>query len=134
MNWTRIVLGGVVAGIVTNLVDFVMHGILLADTYKKYSEAFSQTEANPAKFFAVSIAVSLGVAILFAKTRATWAAGWKGGATFGLFFGIAHFFTGFYNPLVIAGFPYYLGWCWGGIGVIGGVVRGAVLGAFIPRD
>ena len=82
----------------------------------------------------MSIAVSLGVAILFAKTRATWASGWKGGATFGLFFGIAHFFTGFYNPLVIAGFPYYLGWCWGGIGVIGGVVRGAVLGALIPRN
>ena len=64
MNWTRIVLGGVVAGIVTNLVDFVMHGILLADTYKKYSEAFSQTAANPMKFFAVSVAVSVCVAIL----------------------------------------------------------------------
>ncbi|MBP9826600.1 MAG: hypothetical protein KBF21_20395 [Thermoanaerobaculia bacterium] len=134
MNWTRIVLGGVVAGIVTNLVGFVMHGILLADTYKRYSEVFTQTEANPAKFFAVSIALSLGVAILFARTRPSWAAGWKGGATFGLFFGCAQLFVNFYNPLVIAGFPYYLGWCWGGIEVILGVVRGAVLGALIPRQ
>ena len=133
MNWTRIVLGGLAAGIVTNLVDFVMHGILLADTYKKYSEAFTQVQTNPAKFFAVSVAVSLCAAVLFAKTRSSWAAGWTGGASFGFFLGLAFFFTNFYNPLVIGGFPYYLGWCWGGIGVIGGVIRGAVLGAVIPR-
>jgi len=134
MNWTRIVLGGVVAGIITNLANYVMHGMLLADTYKKYSDAFSQVPVNPAKFFAVAIAVGICVAILFGKTRASWAAGWRGGATFGLFLGIAHFFTNFYNPLVIGGFPYYLGWCWGGIGVIGGVIGGAVLGAMVPRN
>jgi len=134
MNWTRIVLGGVVAGIVTNLASYVMHGILLADTYKKYSDAFSQVPTNPAKFFGVAIAVGVCMAILFGKTRTSWAGGWKGGATFGLFVGIAGFFTHFYNPLVIGGFPYFLGWCWGGIGLISGVLSGAVLGAIVPRE
>ena len=133
MHWTRILAGGVVAGIVVNLVDFVLHGQVMAETYKKYDTVFSQKEANPAYFFAAAILVGIFVALLFAKTRASWAEGWKGGATFGLFFGLATFFMNFYNPLVIADFPYYLSWCWGGIGVIDGVVGGAVLGSIIKR-
>lgn len=134
MNWTRIVLAGVVAGIVAFFANFVMHGMLLADTYKKYTDAFSQVQVSPFKFLAVALAVNICVAILFGRTRASWAAGVKGGLTFGLFLGLAQFFTHFYNPLVIGGFPYYLGWCWGGIGVISGLLTGAVLGAIVPRD
>jgi len=133
MNWTRILAGGVVAGILVNLVDFVLHGMLMAPTYKKYSDVFVQTEANPAYFFAASIAVAICIAILFGKTRGSWAEGWMGGATFGFFFGLATFFMNFYYHLVIAGFPYYLGWCWGGIGIIDGVIGGAILGAIIKK-
>ena len=133
MNWGRVFAGGIVGGIVVNLVDFVLHGQVMAETYKKYDTVFSQKEANPAFFFAAAILVGIFVALLFAKTRASWAEGWKGGATFGLFFGLATFFMNFYNPLVIADFPYYLSWCWGGIGVIDGVVGGAVLGSIIKR-
>ncbi len=133
MNWGRIFAGGIASGIVVNLVDFVLHGQVMAATYKKYDTVFSQKEANPVYFFAASILIGIFVAALFAKTRASWAEGCKGGATFGLFFGLATFFMNFYNPLVIADFPYYLSWCWGGIGVIDGVVGGAVLGAIIKR-
>jgi uncharacterized protein YacL len=134
MNWTRVIIGGVVAGIVTNLADFVMHGMIMANTYKKYDQVFNQTQANPLKFAAISIVVALCVAILFAKTRQNWAAGWMGGLTFGFFFGLATFFMNFYNPLVIGGFPYYLAWCWGGMGLIGAMFGGAVLGALIPKN
>ena len=134
MNWTRVVLGGVAAGIATFLADFVMHGMLLADTYRRYTEVFSQTEVNPALFAAVSVTTGTFIAILFAKTRSSWEGGWMGGATFGLFFGLALFFMNFYSPLVIGGFPYFLAWCWGGIGVVDGVIGGAVLGAIIPRE
>lgn len=134
MNWTRVLLGGVAAGVVVNLADFVMHGQIMANTYKRYDTVFSQTAANPAYFFAASILIGIFVAMLFGKTRGAWAAGLKGGATFGFFFGMATFFMNFYSPLVIADFPYYLAWCWGGIGLIGSVIGGAVLGAIIPRD
>lgn len=133
MNWTRIVMGGIVAGIVGWLADFVMHGVILADTYKKYSQVFTQTEANPLYFLAISLAMWTMTAILFAKTRASWAEGWKGGATFGFFLGLAVFFGNFVYPLVIDGFPYYLGWCWGGTALIGGVVAGSALGAVLKR-
>ncbi len=112
----------------------VMHGMIMADTYKRFDQVFTQTEANPLLFFAVAMATGVMVAILFGKTRAAWAPGWKGGLVFGLFFGLATFFLNFYNPLVIDGFPYYLSWCWGGIGVIDGLIGGTVLGLIIPRD
>ncbi|MBP1643406.1 MAG: hypothetical protein H6Q03_2075 [Acidobacteria bacterium] len=134
MNWGRVILGGVVAGIVTWLADFVMHGMIMAETYKKYSQVFTQTAANPAAFAAISIVVGIFVAILFARTRASWAAGWQGGLAFGFWFGMALFFMNFYYPLVLDGFPYYLGWCWGGIRLIDGLLGGVVLGAIVRRD
>jgi hypothetical protein len=133
MNWGRVLTAGVVAGVVVNLVDFVLHGVIMAETYKKYDTVFTQTQANPAYFFAAAIAIGIFVAILFAKTRASWAEGWKGGMTFGLWFGLATFFFNFYSPLVIADFPYYLAWCWGGIGLIDSLVGGSVIGAIIKR-
>ena len=46
MNWIRIVVAGVVAGFVTNIADFVMHGFILGKTYMRYP-VFSQEQANP---------------------------------------------------------------------------------------
>lgn len=111
MNWTRVLAGGIAAGIVTNLADFVQHGMIMANAYKKYP-ASTQTAANPAMFAFVSVVVGICIAILFGRTRSAWAAGWKGGAVFGFYFGLAIFFMGFYNPLVLEGFPYHLAWCW----------------------
>lgn len=133
MNWTRVLVAGVVAGIVTNLADFVMHGMIMANTYMKYTQVFSQTQANPLWFLLVSLCLGLASAVLFGKTRNSWAAGWAGGATFGFFLGLVGFWPGFYNPLVIDGFPYYLAWCWGGIIMIDCLLAGAVLGAIIKK-
>lgn len=131
MNWTRVILGGVAAGLATAVVGFLTHGMIMANTYKTHDQVFSQTQAHPAKFVAIAVVVAIFIAVLFAKTRASWAAGLKGGMTFGLWFGLAIFFMNFYYPLVIDGFPYFLGWCWGGIDLIEGLVGGAVLGAII---
>lgn len=126
MNWTKAVVAGVVAGIVLWLVDFVLHVQIMGATYKKYP-VFTQTEASMWSFLLVSICVGIFIAVLFAKTRGSWGGGVSGGVTFGLFFGLALFFGNFYWPLVLEGFPYYLGWCWGGIGLIDTVVAGAVI-------
>ncbi len=128
MNWGRIAIAGIAAGIVMNLADFVMHGFLLAATYTRYP-VFTQTEANPMWFFLISICIGLAAACLFAKTRNCWSAGVSGGVTFGLFLGLVAFFQPFYNPLVLEGFPYYLSWCWGGTNLIDALVGGVALGA-----
>lgn len=133
MNWSKVILAGVVAGIAVWLADYVMHGIMLGNTYKEYSTVFSQEEVNPFWFLAIGVAIAITAAILFAKTRNCWAAGWKGGLTFGFFLGLVSFFPSFYNSLVIADFPYYLGWCWGGIHLIEGLIGGSLLGAIYKR-
>ncbi len=127
MNWTKIVLAGIAAGVVVWLADFVMHGLILGNTYMRY-DVFTKEAASPFMFLFVSVFVALFAALFFARTHGSWAAGWKGGATFGLFLGLAAFFTNHYNPLVLEGFPYYLSWCWGGTNLIDGVVGGTVIG------
>jgi hypothetical protein len=133
MNWSKAVIAGVVGGIVMTMVDFVLHGIIMASTYAKYPEVFRQDDAGAHYFFFVGIVVAIMVAVLFGKTRAAWADGLMGGVTFGFFLGLAVYFTNFYNPLVIDGFPYYLSWCWGAINVISFMALGAVLGVMMKR-
>lgn len=132
MNWTKILIAGLAAGIAMNLADFVMHGFILGSTYTEYP-VFTSEQANPLWFLLISVLIALFAAILFSKTRECWAPGVAGGATFGFWLGMVAFFSEFYNPLVLEGFPYFLAWCWGGTSLITGVVGGAVLGAVLKR-
>jgi hypothetical protein len=132
MNWTRALIAGLAAGFVTNLADFVMHGVLLAGTYESH-DVFTKEAANPVWFLVISFCIGIAAAILFAKSRDSWAPGWKGGLTFGFFLGLTAFFANFYDPLVLEGFPYHLAWCWGGANLIDGLLGGMVLGAIYPK-
>ncbi len=133
MNWSRAILAGVVGGIVVSVANFVMHGIIMANTYMKYP-VFTQEEANPLWFFLIAILIAIAAAILFARTRACWGEGIGGGVSYGFWVGLVGFFGPFYNPLVIEGFPYFLAWCHGGILLIGFVVLGAVLGVMVKKS
>ena len=129
MNWGKAIIAGIVGGIVLNIANFVMHGLIMGGTYARYPEVFTQEEANPAWFFLVAICTGIAAAFLFGWTRKSWSEGYMGGAVFGFWLGLVFFFAPFYNPLVIEGFPYYLSWCWGAINLIGFVILGLVLGA-----
>ena len=131
MNWKKACLAGVVGGIVLWILGFILHGIIMGGTYMKYTEVFSQEEdpINMIWFLVLAIAIAIVAAIIFAKTRSCWADGVAGGATYGFYLGLFTFFPQFYNSLIIDGFPYYLGWCWGGISMIEMVILGIVLAA-----
>ncbi|HSR50866.1 MAG TPA: hypothetical protein VLV83_08550 [Acidobacteriota bacterium] len=133
MNWGRIVLGGLAAGVVKNLVDFAIHAGVLASTYDQYDLFRVEPPPSPLYFFLVAICIGLAAAIFFAKTRSCWAEGAAGGANFGFWLGLVAFFGPFYHPLTIAGFPYFLSWYWGIISVVSGVIAGAVLGLIVKR-
>jgi hypothetical protein len=128
MNWTKILLAGIVGGILMNIANFIMHPVILGNIYTKYPDVFSQTQANPLWFLLIAILMAFFSALLFAKTRSCWADGWKGGATFGFYLGLVSFFAQFISSLVIDGFPYHLSWCWGGTALIGMTVMGLGLG------
>jgi hypothetical protein len=133
MNPVRTVTAGLVGGIALWLASFVLHGVILANTYMKYPDVFSQKAANPLHFLAVEILIAIPAAFLFAKTRGSWSGGIGGGLAFGFWIGAFGFFAQFFNPLVIEGFPYYLSWCWGGTNLLTSLVLGVVLGAMIRK-
>ncbi len=134
MNWSKTLLAGVIAGVVMNIANFVMHGVIMGSAYTGLPDLFDQTGSGVAWFFVVSIAIGIALAILFAKTRGSWAAGLAGGATFGLIAGLVPFFLNFYDALVYNGFPYYLAWCHGGMDIIASVLGGAVMGLVIKGE
>ena len=129
MNWSRILIAGVVAGIVKAVYEFLLHGMVMSSTYAGYPEVFDQSGGGEYWFFIIAILVATVMASIYAKTQKSWGSGVKGGASFGFCLGWIFFFTPFYSSLVVLGFPYYLSWCQGGIDLIGSVVTGAVIGA-----
>jgi len=133
MNWSKAIIAGVVGGIVMTIADFVMHVLILGNTYMKYAEVFRQDDAGIHYFFFVGIMVAIMAAILFGKTRSAWADGIMGGITFGFFVGLILFFSRFYQSLTLEGFPYYLNWCTGGTALIAFVILGAVLGLMMKK-
>ena len=133
MNGKTLV-GGILAGLVMMVANFVMHGVIMADTYTRYADVFTQEGGNPAWFAVVSVLIGVVLAILFRRTRRTWASGVVGGIVFGLLVGATHFFMNFYDALVYEGFPYYLAWCHGGMDLIAYALGGATLGAVVKGE
>ena len=131
MNWTKAALTAVVGGIVMWLVSFVLHGMILGNTYMKYTDVFTQEAANPFSFLIVEILIAFPAAVIFARTRGSWGTGIGGGLIFGFWLGLFGGFAQHFNPLVIEGFPYYLAWCWFGTNMIVSLALGAVLGLMI---
>jgi hypothetical protein len=134
MNWSKALLGGTLGGVAMMIVDFITHGVILADTYRRYPEVFEQEEGGPLWFTLICILIGIVLGILFAKTRSSWAKGVAGGIAFGFLVGMTHFFRNFFDSLVYAGFPYYLSWCHAAIDALAFAVAGAVLGLVIKGD
>jgi len=127
-------LAGVLGGLAMMLANFVLHGVIMADTYRRYPEVFEQEGGNPAWFAGISVLIGIALALLFARTRRSWSRGLAGGAVFGLMIGMIHFFGNFFDALVYEGFPYYLAWCHGAMDAIAFTLAGAVLGLVIKGD
>jgi hypothetical protein len=134
MSRPKTLLAGALSGIAMMAVNFVTHGVLLADTYRRYPEVFDQEGGGPLWFTLICVLIGVALAILFAKTRRSWAAGIAGGLVFGALVGVVQFFTNFFDALVYEGFPYYLAWCHGTIDVIAFTASGAVLGSMIRSE
>ena len=134
MNWNRVLLAALVGGIANNLVNFLLHGVVLSGTYAEYPEVFVQGESNPLFFLLVALFAAVILAILFARTRQCWASGAKGGLFFGALAGALVGTTYFFDPLTIEGFPYYLAWCSFTIEILGYAAEGRVMAVFIKRE
>ena len=138
MNWGRAVVAGVVAGIAQNVVNFVMHGLVLdtAGTYADQPVFVQEPDSMTMQmlwFTAIALVIGVVAGLFFASSRQSWADGARGGLHFGVLLGAVVGFQQFYLTLVVNEFPYSVAWIWLGVEIISFGVGGMVLGAVYKR-
>lgn len=107
INIGRVILGGLVAGLVINIGEFLLNGMVLADQMKTFMSQHNFTE--PKNFIAIAVALTfvLGIVIVlgYACIRPRLGPGVKTAIIAGLFawFGI-YFYSGIING-VLFGIP-----------------------------
>ena len=128
MTRKQIVLSILIGGLVANVLDIIVHGLLLGNVYAEQTALFrsdgSPLWLNLADF--VSAAVFVWV---YDRVRTCFRGGARGGATFGLYAGVLIGFpTHIFLNLVIVDFSYLLAWAWTLHEVVWAVAVGAVVG------
>lgn len=95
INYARVILGGLLAGLVINIGEFVLNGVILMDEYTAAMETYNLTEASWAMIGYIVSAFILGLvaAWLYAAIRPRFGAGWKTGATAGVFVWLSAYFV-----------------------------------------
>ena len=134
MNVKKLVVATLVGGIVANVLDYVVHGMLLAERYySKLSVLFRQD--TPVHYFVIGDFVAVLVLVLvYDRVYASFGGGARGGAIGGFWAGLLVSFPTFiFIHLQFAGFPYALSWIWTIYGIVWYVVVGAVVGALYRK-
>jgi hypothetical protein len=132
MNVKKLLLAGLVVGVVMNIVDFVVQGQLLAGYYSNLA-LFKKEAPIPMLVFG-DFVTALVFVWVYARVFSSFGGGPKGGATYGLYAGILiNFPTWIFAHLLFEGFPYGLSWTWTLLGVAWCVIAGAVAGALYKK-
>lgn len=88
INWNRVILGGLLAGVVLNVFDFVIHGVVLADRWNAALAALGKGEMSGsaiAWYVVFDFLVGIATVWLYAAIRPRFGAGPKTAAWAGLF-------------------------------------------------
>ena len=133
MQLGKILTASIVTGIVANVFDYLVHGVLLAGpVYSHFSIFRSDTPIS--LFIATDFVAAFVLVWVYDRVRASFAPGVKGGALFGFYAGVLMSFpTWIGSYLIIAGFTYGLAWIWTLTGVLWAVLGGAVAGWVYSR-
>jgi hypothetical protein len=137
INVSRVLLGGFIAGVVLNIGEFLLNGIVLADDMKKDFERLNLPPDPGGDFIAKAVVATfiLGIVIilLYAAIRTQFGPGVQTAIYAGLF---AWFFICLYTGVINSNLglmPMKIFW----IGLVWGLVEyalGAVAGAWLYKD
>ena len=132
MNVKKLLFAALVVGVVMNVVDFVVQGMLLQGYYSHVS--FLKREP-PIPWLVVGDFVAAFVFVwVYDRVFSSFGGGPNGGATFGLYAGVlVNFPTWIFAHLTFVDFPYGLAWSWTVLGVAWNVIAGAVAGAVYKK-
>jgi hypothetical protein len=134
INMGRVLLGGLIAGAVLNIGEFLLNGVLLADAMKQDFLRLNLPPEPGGDFIAKAVVATfiLGIVIIFmyAAIRAQFGPGVKTAVYAGL---LAWFFTILYPGVIYSGLGligmnlFWIGLGWGLVEYVIGAVAGAWL-------
>src|SRR3990172_3590957 len=129
MNVKKLLLATLVVGIVANVLDFIVHGQILAGAYYSQLTSLFRQDIPMAWFIIGDFVAALVFVWVYDRVYGSFGGGPKGGATYGLYAGVlVNFPTWIFMNLLVIGFPYSLAWIWTIYGIVWCVVAGAVAG------
>lgn len=133
MKLQNLLLATAVVGVVFNIYDFVVHGLLLAGTYEGI--AAMRTDTPLIWMIVGDFVFALVFVWFYDRVYDSFGGGTAGGARFGMYLGVVMAFPAMlFMPLMIVGFPYGLGWVWVATTIIAGVIGGAVAGTVYRKE
>jgi hypothetical protein len=134
MNVKKLVIATLGVGVVLNVLDFVVHGMILAGPYYKQLTSLFRADTNPASLIVGDFVAALVFVWVYDRVYGSFGGGVKGGAAWGFYAGVLLSFpTWIFMNLLFVGFPYSLSWIWTIYGVVAGVIVGAVAGALYRK-
>ncbi|MGA9365035.1 MAG: hypothetical protein WBW16_11785 [Bacteroidota bacterium] len=135
MNVKKLLLAALVVGVVANVLDFIVHGQILAGAfYSKLTSLFRQDMSMVWPIIG-DFVWALVFVWVYNRVYSSFSGGAKGGATYGLYVGILfNFPANLFMNVMFVGFPYGLAWIWVIWGIIAAVINGAVAGAIYKKE
>ena len=134
MNVRKFIVAVLGVGVVMNVFDFVVNGMLLQNAvYSKLPNLLNQN--LPIKWLVIADFIAALVLVwVYVRVSGSFSAGVSGGAQFGFYAGVlVNFPTWIIASLTMNGFPYYLAWVWTIVGIIWCIIAGAVAGALYKK-
>ena len=130
MNVKKLLLATLAVGVVMNVLDVVVHGMVLQGMYYSKLTGLFRSDTPTPLLIVGDFVAALVFVWFYDRVYGSFGGGPKGGATCGLYAGVlVSFPTWIFMNLLFVGFPYALAWVWTIYGIAAGVVVGAVAGA-----
>jgi hypothetical protein len=135
MNVKKLLLAALVVGVVANVLDYIVHGLILSGPY--YSQLTGLFRQDMPRAWAIigDFVWALVFVWVYNRVYSSFSGGAKGGATYGLYVGILLNFPGnLFMTVMFKDFPYELAWIWVIWGIIAAVINGTVAGAIYKKE
>lgn len=137
MNHKKIIIGGLIAGVVMGVVDFVGHGVMLMETYSQLGGAGLMQKTPRIPFMPISSILNLVMGIsfawLYAAVRPRLGAGPQTALLLGVILGILMFVPENISTAAWSTYPLNLPFIWIGIGMVK-TIAGTFTAALIYKE
>jgi len=134
MNVPRFISASLAAGVVLNVLDFVVHGRILSGPFYSRLTSLFRSDAPMAGLIIGDFVAAVVLVWVYDRVYSSFAGGLKGGTLYGLYAGVlVNFPTWIFFNMLFVGFPYKLAWIWTIYGIVASVILGGVAGAIYKK-